>query len=60
MVGGRGGNVMGVGKLGRGVRSQALCDFPLVVLTAKSENINGNCERGCRGKLIPKKLSLCG
>ena len=31
---------------------------PLFFLATKSENRNGNCEQGCEGKLIPKKLSL--
>ena len=31
-----------------------------VVLTAKSENRNGNCDRGCDRELISKKSSLSG
>ena len=31
-----------------------------IVLSAKSENRNGNCDRGCKGKSIPKKSSLNG
>ena len=42
-----------------GERSALLCSvrlFPCcVVLPTKIENINGNCERGCKGKLILKK-----
>ena len=30
------------------------------VLTMESENRNGNCERGCEGDSIRKKLSLSG
>ena len=59
--GGGGRNVAGLGRLGSGMCSWDLHAFPPVVLTAKSENINGNCERGCEGELmIPKKLSLGG
>ena len=49
-----------VGRLGRGSCSWDMCNFYLVDLTAKSDNRNGNCERGCKRKLIPKKSSLSG
>ena len=55
-----GRNVSGVGRLGSGARSWDMRAFPLVVMPAKSENINGNCERGCKGKLIPKNSSISG
>ena len=55
---GLGRDVMGVDRLGSGERSWALCAFfHLVVLPAKSENINRNCERG---PLIARKSSLSG
>ena len=38
----------------------ARISFSSVVLPAKSENRNGNCEQRCEGKSIPKKLSLSG
>ena len=60
MVGGGGLIIAGVGRLGSGAHSWALHAFPLVVLTAKNENINGNCEQGCEGKSILKKSSLSG
>ena len=43
-------------------RAHGLCALlPLLFfLPVKSENINGNCERGCKGMLIPKKSSLIG
>ena len=31
-----------------------------VVLSEKIDNRNGNFERGCQGKLIPKKSSISG
>ena len=52
---GEGHDVSGVGWLGGGARSWDLHAFLLVFLLAKIENINGNCERGCEGKSIPKK-----
>ena len=53
-----GSNVSGVGRLGSGECSWDLRAFPLVFLTAKNENRSINCELGCKGKSIPKKLSL--
>ena len=32
--------------------------FQIFALPTKSDNRNGNCERGCKGKSIPKKSSL--
>ena len=52
MIDEEGSDVVGVGRLGSGARSWDLCAFHFVLLPAKSENINGNCEKGCEGKLI--------
>ena len=48
-------DVYGAGRLGSIARSPSF-----VVLPAKSVNRNGNCERGCEGKLIRKRSSLSG
>ena len=48
-----------VGEQGALMRSAHLSPS-YVVLPAENVNRNGNCERGCEGKLIPDKLSLSG
>ena len=53
-------NVSRVGRVGSGERSWYLRAFPLFFLPAKSESINGNCEKGCKVKLMPKKSILSG
>ena len=53
-----GRDVSGVASLGSGARSWALHAFNLVALPGKV--MNGTCERGCNGKLIPKKSSQSG
>ena len=49
-----------LGLAGRGAeRAHGLCAlFPL--LSCQQKVRNGNCERGCEGRLIPKKSSLSG
>ena len=52
-----GRNFTRVGRLRSRERLWTLGTFPLVILsclTAKSENIHGNCERVCKIKLIPR------
>ena len=51
---------MGMVRLGSGVHSWALRAFPLFMLSCLQIVRNGNCERGCEGKLISKKSSLSG
>ena len=58
MADGVGLDVSGVDRLGSGAPSWALHSFTLVFLPEKV--INGNCERGCERKFIPKKSSLSG
>ena len=53
-------NISGVGRSRSVACSWDMHAFTLVFLPAKSKNINGNCERGCEGKLMLKKLSLSG
>ena len=57
---GVGRDVSGVDRLGSGACSWALRAFSLVMLSCPRKVRNGNCERGCEGKLIPKKLGLSG
>ena len=54
------GGVLSQGWAGWGVESaHGICvPFPLLSLLQKV--INGNCDCGCNGKLIPKKSSLSG
>ena len=62
MVGGIGARCCGAGTVGE--RSALIVSVRLspyyVVLPKKSENRNGNCEQGCRGKSILNKSSLSG
>ena len=58
--GGGGGDVLGVGMLGSRECSQDQRAFPLVMLSCLRKVRYGNFERGCKGRLIPKKSSLSG
>ena len=49
-------NFLGVIGLWGRERSWALHDFPLVLLYCPRKVRNGNCERGCKGKLIPGEV----
>ena len=57
-VGGGRTTVVALVRLGSVARSWVLRAFIVVVLTTKIENININCELGCKGELMPKNLSL--
>ena len=52
VVDGVGSNVSGVGRLESGSRSWALHAYPLVLLSCLQKFRNGDCDQGCKEKLI--------
>ena len=58
MVGGGGGDVAEVGRLGRGACSWDLRNFLLVLLSWSQRVRNDNYERRCEGGSIPMESSL--